>query len=215
MTAAALQPVRNILEFSRIGFVNILAFRLRYYTGVVTYLINVTVYYFIWKALYANDPDFARGFSFGEMVTYVAVGWVIRSVADSDHGVRGGRLTLTARLPPTTGRLAANGELKIRDFTMWGAPTIARIVSLASFSGLANALSGRGIPVSRIVAPFALRNNVVTLDTARLVAADIGARADGTIDLDRQQFDLRGTVAPAYTINRLLGRAPSPVAASR
>lgn len=80
MTAAALQPVRNVLEFSRIGFVNILAFRLRYYTGVVTYLINVTVYYFIWKALYANDPDFARGFSFGEMVTYVAVGWVIRSV---------------------------------------------------------------------------------------------------------------------------------------
>ena len=36
-------------EFARIGFVNILAFRLRYYTGVVTYLISVSVYYFIWK----------------------------------------------------------------------------------------------------------------------------------------------------------------------
>jgi len=32
------------LEFSRVGFVNILAFRLRYYTGILTYLINVTVY---------------------------------------------------------------------------------------------------------------------------------------------------------------------------
>lgn len=69
-----------MLEYARIGFVNILAFRLRYYTGIVTYLINVTVYYFIWKALYASDPEFAEGFSFPEMVTYVAVGWVIRSV---------------------------------------------------------------------------------------------------------------------------------------
>ena len=74
------RPLRRYLEYARIGFVNILAFRLRYYTGIVTYLINVTVYYFIWKALYAADPEFAEGFSFPEMVTYVAVGWVIRSV---------------------------------------------------------------------------------------------------------------------------------------
>ena len=81
MTTAALpRRMKNYLEYSRLGFVNILAFRLRYYTGIVTYLINVTVYYFIWKALYATDPDFARGFTFEEMVTYVAVGWVIRSV---------------------------------------------------------------------------------------------------------------------------------------
>ena len=78
MSAAA--AARAYLEYSRIGFVNILAFRLRYYTGIVTYLINVTVYYFIWKALYAGDPDFARGYSFEDMVTYVAVGWIIRSV---------------------------------------------------------------------------------------------------------------------------------------
>ncbi len=74
------RSLRCYFEYARIGFVNILAFRLRYYTGIVTYLINVTVYYFIWKALYAADPEFARGFSFPEMVTYVAVGWIIRTV---------------------------------------------------------------------------------------------------------------------------------------
>jgi ABC-2 type transport system permease protein len=82
MTASGVLPrgLGNLLEFSRIGFINVLAFRLRYYTGIVTYLINVTVYYFIWKALYATDPNFATGFTFAEMVTYVSVGWVIRSV---------------------------------------------------------------------------------------------------------------------------------------
>ncbi len=81
MSAPAIAlPLRNTLQYARVGFVNILAFRLRYYTGIVTYLINVTVYYFIWKALYTADPHFAAGFGFEEMVTYVAVGWVIRSV---------------------------------------------------------------------------------------------------------------------------------------
>lgn len=68
-----------LLEFARIGFVNMLAFRLRYYTGVVTYFINVTVYYFIWRAIYRMDPTYA-GLTFQEMVTYVAIGWVIRSM---------------------------------------------------------------------------------------------------------------------------------------
>lgn len=68
-----------LLEFSRIGFMNMLAFRLRYYTGVVTYFINVTVYYFIWKAVYSADPGYTS-LSFHEMVTYVAVGWIIRSM---------------------------------------------------------------------------------------------------------------------------------------
>ena len=81
MSAPAIAlPLRSCLQYARVGFVNTLAFRLRYYTGIVTYLINVTVYYFIWKALYASDPNFAAGFGFEEMVTYVAVGWVIRSV---------------------------------------------------------------------------------------------------------------------------------------
>jgi hypothetical protein len=31
-------------EFARVGFVNILAFRLRYFTGIITYFLNVTVY---------------------------------------------------------------------------------------------------------------------------------------------------------------------------
>ena len=73
MTAAVAQ------EFARIGFVNMLAFRLRYYTGVITYLVNVTVYYFIWRAVFAASPAYG-GFRFEEMITYMAVGWIIRSM---------------------------------------------------------------------------------------------------------------------------------------
>ena len=66
-------------EFIRIGFVNILAFRLRYYTGIITYLINVTVYYFIWRAVFASATGSIAGFSLPQILTYVSVGWIIRS----------------------------------------------------------------------------------------------------------------------------------------
>ena len=66
------------LEFARVGFVNILAFRLRYYTGIITYLINVTVYYFIWRAVFAASAQVA-GYSLPQIITYVSVGWILRS----------------------------------------------------------------------------------------------------------------------------------------
>src|SRR5882724_1992198 len=84
--ASALAPYA---EFTRIGFVNILAFRLRYYAGIFTYLINVTVYYFIWSAVYrARGISSAAqaatstigGYDLPQILTYVAVGWVIRSL---------------------------------------------------------------------------------------------------------------------------------------
>src|SRR5216684_2110869 len=66
-------------EFMRIGFVNILAFRLRYYTGIITYLINVTVCYFIWRAVFASATGSIAGFSLPQILTYVSVGWILRS----------------------------------------------------------------------------------------------------------------------------------------
>lgn len=74
------------LEFARIGFVNILAFRLRYYTGILTYLINVTVYYFIWRAVFAQSSGLSNstsgaiaGYDLSQILTYVSVGWILRS----------------------------------------------------------------------------------------------------------------------------------------
>jgi ABC-2 type transport system permease protein len=65
-------------EFGRVGFINILAFRLRYFTGIITYSLNVTIYYFIWSAVYHNGASIA-GYNMSQMLTYVSVGWIIRS----------------------------------------------------------------------------------------------------------------------------------------
>jgi ABC-2 type transport system permease protein len=78
MMATRIQALAPYAEFSRVGFVNILAFRLRYFTGIITYVLNVTVYYFIWRAVYGAGQQIA-GYDLPQMVTYVSVGWIIRS----------------------------------------------------------------------------------------------------------------------------------------
>jgi ABC-2 type transport system permease protein len=70
--------LRPYWAFARVGFVNTLAYRLRYFTGIVTYFIYVSVYYFIWKAIYAHSASI-EGFDFAHLLTYIGVGWIIRS----------------------------------------------------------------------------------------------------------------------------------------
>ena len=76
--ASLVNQARVYAEFIRVGFVNTLAYRLRYYTGIVTYFIYVSIYYFIWKAIYEHSA-IIEGFDFSHILTYVAVGWIIRS----------------------------------------------------------------------------------------------------------------------------------------
>jgi ABC-2 type transport system permease protein len=75
VTAIAIRPA---ISFVRIGFLNMLAYRARYYVGVLTYLFNVAVYYFIWRAVFLHSPT-VMGMTLPQMITYVAVGWTIRS----------------------------------------------------------------------------------------------------------------------------------------
>ncbi|KAA0253641.1 hypothetical protein FBQ97_11685 [Acidobacteria bacterium ACD] len=69
------------LAFARTSFLNLLAYRARYFVGILTYFFNVTVWYYIWRALFDQAGPGARlgGFTFPEMVTYVATGWALRA----------------------------------------------------------------------------------------------------------------------------------------
>jgi ABC-2 type transport system permease protein len=76
--SAFVDALAPYVGFSRVGFVNILAFRLRYFTGIITYALNVTIYYFIWSAVFRSGQSIA-GYNLAQMITYISVGWIIRS----------------------------------------------------------------------------------------------------------------------------------------
>jgi hypothetical protein len=122
--------------------------------------------------------------------------------------IEGGRMQLEASLTglPATPRIV--GDLELRDFTLRDSPLIARIFTLPSFQGLASALSGQGIPMQRLSVLFTWRDQSLEIEQARLIGSEIGARASGTVDLATGSIDLGGTVAPAFTLNWILGQVP-------
>ena len=66
--------------FVRAKFHEMLAYRLRYYTGIVSYLVYVSTYFFLWRAVYTHraDGESLHGFDLDSLVTYVAIGWLAR-----------------------------------------------------------------------------------------------------------------------------------------
>jgi len=66
------------LDFIRIRFLMMLAYRVNYYSGIIIYAINIGAYYFMWRAIY-GDAETLGGFTAMQMTTYVAVSWMARA----------------------------------------------------------------------------------------------------------------------------------------
>ena len=66
------------LELVRMEFMNNLAYRSFYFTGILNYSIQIGAYFFLWDAVYAGDKVIG-GLDREEMITYVIIAWVVRS----------------------------------------------------------------------------------------------------------------------------------------
>jgi ABC-2 type transport system permease protein len=75
--------VRAYLHLARLTFLKLLAYRMRYVTGIVTYGVFVGGQYALWKAVYAarhlGPGETLDGLTLVEMTTYLAVGYIARS----------------------------------------------------------------------------------------------------------------------------------------
>ena len=71
--------IRAYAAIARAAFLAMLAYRVRFYTGIANYVIYVAVYSFLWRAVFARHGGPIDGFDLAETLTYVAVGWIGRS----------------------------------------------------------------------------------------------------------------------------------------
>lgn len=137
--------------FIRNAFLGMLSYRLRYYTGIITYILFVSVQYFIWKAVYFDRApgEMINGFTLAEMTTYVSVAWISRSFyfsnidEEMDELVKTGAIS-TFLLRPINLHLAmlarAAGESLFR-LGFFSAPICLAIYLIFPVSGAADPAS--------------------------------------------------------------------------
>ena len=134
-------------------------------------------------------------------------GSVARAFNIYDNAV-GGNLVMDAILHDDEPGTPVRGQVLIKDYHLINAPTLAQILSIASFTGIYDALQGDGISFSSFRLPFVLNDSIVTIEDAQTAGSSIGVNAMGKVNLDTDEVDIRGTIVPAYAVNSLLGNIP-------
>jgi hypothetical protein len=127
---------------------------------------------------------------------------------DVSDNVAGGHLEVTGQVEDSGRRRLFRGKLDGGDYRLVHAPVMARLLSVASLSGISALLSGEGIPFTRLKGDFVIDGGRLELKELRAYGGAIGIKADGVYDLDAQTLDFAGTLVPAYTLNSVLGNIP-------
>jgi hypothetical protein len=122
--------------------------------------------------------------------------------------LEGGRLNVAATFAHNGPGAPLSGTAEMSDFAVRNAPGFAKLLQAMTLYGLVEALSGPGLGFARLIAPFTLTPEALTLGEARAFSASLGLTAKGTLDRRRQRLNMEGTIVPAYFFNSLLGNIP-------
>lgn len=122
--------------------------------------------------------------------------------------LRSGQLSLSGTFADTEPDRPLSGRLKIKDYHIVNAPLLARLLNIMALTGIADALRGEGISFSILDAPFTWRAGTLQLTDAKAHGTSLGLTASGTVEVEAERVDVKGTIVPFYVINSLLGRLP-------
>jgi hypothetical protein len=130
------------------------------------------------------------------------------SLLDVTDNIVGGRIAVTGEVSDAAGKHALRGHVDGDNYNLIGAPGLAKVLSLASLSGIGGMLAGSGIPFSTLRGDFAYSENHLVLENLLAYGGAIGVTANGLLELGPNRLDIQGTIVPAYTLNSIIGNIP-------
>ncbi len=100
------------------------------------------------------------------------------------------------------------GHASIRDFSIHNTPVLAKVLTVASLTGMVNMLTGEGMAFSHFDAPFEYKKKILSVKESKAFGNVLGITINGYYDRRSEQLNGRGVIAPAYSINSFIGRIP-------
>lgn len=134
-------------------------------------------------------------------------GDVMKALDAADNMV-GGKLKMNGTFDDSKSNSPLNGTFRIDDYRLLKAPFIAKLLTVASLTGILDQLSGQGISFSSLVASFTKTGGHVDIQDGRTAGSALGLTFEGALDFDADTVDVNGTIVPVYTLNSLLGNLP-------
>ena len=131
---------------------------------------------------------------------------------DVYENMRGGVLKVRADATNPGQENVLAGELVIRDFEVFDAPVLARLLNALSLSGMQELLRNDGISFTKLQSDmrYITRGDkrVIRFDNGRTSGSALGLTFEGEVDQANDTLDIKGTIVPASNVNRFLSRIP-------
>ncbi|MDE0780665.1 MAG: AsmA-like C-terminal domain-containing protein, partial [Alphaproteobacteria bacterium] len=122
--------------------------------------------------------------------------------------IRDGELRVRATIVGEGAEQVIAGQMDMQGFILTEEPFAAKLLALASLSGIGDVLGGEGITFRRAEVPFQITNQEFVIENAKARGAEIGIIVGGRINRETDAITFDGEVAPAYTLNSLLANIP-------
>ncbi len=119
-------------------------------------------------------------------------------------GLSGGKLLLLS----TYDNKESNSNLTIESFKVKNAPGLVKLLSLADFGGMVDALSGEGLSFEKLEMKMSKSEQVLNLEELYAIGPSISILMEGYVESNTELISLRGTMVPAKTLNKFLSKLP-------
>lgn len=133
------------------------------------------------------------------------------------EGMEGGYMSLNGTVPDShtddsaisgSDQIFAEGYAYLTDFSMRDLPVLARILSLGSFQGISDVLTGEGLRFDGAEMRYSITQEEFKFIRLKANGQSMGLTLDGRINLRNTLANLGGNIYPAYSLNSIVGNLP-------
>ena len=123
--------------------------------------------------------------------------------------MNGGALSVRGSIDDSDPERPFSGTLHISEHKITNASILARISTLASVSGVADAAKGEGITLNKADANIKLTDDLLIITDGKAVGPSLGVSVErATIDRHSKMIEANGTFVPSYTLNTVVDKIP-------
>ena len=128
------------------------------------------------------------------------------------NNIRGGQISIKGRAPEGVGDYNIFGTAELTNFKVVNAPSLTKILSILSLTGIGEALTSNGLEFDKLEANFEwiyrAKGSLLKIKDGRTSGNAIGLLFAGEIDNERRYVDISGTVVPMSLVNEIIGSIP-------
>lgn len=119
-----------------------------------------------------------------------------------------GELTLSGDFDDTQNPAPLTARFMINKFNLKNSEVLGKILSVGSFTGLANTLTGQGIYFDKMAATMIAAGGKITIKDGKASGSSLGITIEGALDTATTVMAMKGVIVPANWINGFVGKIP-------